>query len=137
MIRRQLAHFAAIGASTNLALYAVYLLLTHTILGIRPAMTLTYICGIVIGYLLNRNITFRFRGEQFSAFLRYWGAYALGYIFNLIGLWLLVDKLRVAHELAQGCIMVILAALLFLLQKYFVFPARTSQQPRPFAKSAP
>jgi putative flippase GtrA len=72
MIRRQLISFAVVGVSVNVSLYAVYLLLTHTLMGSRAAMTLTYCSGVLIGFTLNSKITFRFDGANGSTLLRLW-----------------------------------------------------------------
>ena len=71
MIRRQLIRFALVGIFLNASLYAAYLLLTHTVLGSRAAMTITYCAGLLIGFVLNRRITFRFDGANGPALLRY------------------------------------------------------------------
>ncbi len=136
MIRRQFIRFAVIGLSLNAALYAAYLLLTHTVMGSRAAMTLTYCSGVLIGFVLNRRITFRFDGDNGSALLRYFAAYAIGYVINFAGLWLLVDHCGVAHEFVQGGMMLALPVVLFLLQRYWVFRARESHGPDRFARHA-
>ena len=122
MIIRQAASFAFIGVGVNAALYTAYLILTHTGLGAFAAMTVTYCSGVVMGFVLNGRFTFRFDGDKGLAFLRYVSAYVLGYLVNLVGLWLLVDRLGIAHELAQGALTVSVALLLFALQRYWVFP---------------
>jgi putative flippase GtrA len=133
MTRKQFFYFAVIGISLNAALYGAYLLLTHNLTGSRAAMTITYFTGVMIGFGLNRRITFRFAGDNGSAFLRYIAAYAVGYAINFIGLWLLVDLFGIAHEIVQGVMIVGVSILLFILQKYWVFPtsARTYGAPCP------
>jgi putative flippase GtrA len=133
----QLFSFAVIGISVNAALYAVYLLLTYAVMGSRSAMTITYCAGVLISFTLNRRITFRFRGNNSSTLLRYVGAYVLGYAINLAGLWLLVDHFGIAHEIAQGEIMAVLVVVLFLLLRYWVFPARASPYPARSLRSVP
>ena len=137
MIRRQLIYFIAIGVSLNAALYAVYLLLTHTVMGSRAAMTVTYGAGVLIGFALNRRFTFRFIGGGGSALLRYVGAYAIGYAINFVALWVLVDGYGLAHEIVQGFMVPTLAAILFLLQRYWVFPACAQPYHAPVARPAP
>jgi putative flippase GtrA len=129
MIRQQFLRYAAIGLLLNAALYGAYLLLTHTLLGSRAAMTLTYGAGVLIGFILNRTLTFRYRGENSGALLRYFGSYAIGYAINLTALWLLVDRAGMAHEAVQGGMTVTLPVVLFALQKYWVFSARTRSFP--------
>jgi len=122
-MHQQFIRYGVIGLGLNAAGYAAYLLLTHTLLGSRSAMTITYCSGVLIGYLLNRRITFRFDGDSRWALLRYVGAYAMGYGINFAGLWLFVDYYGAPHEIVQGGIMSVLVVVLFLLQRYWVFPA--------------
>jgi putative flippase GtrA len=129
MIRRQLLSFAVIGVSVNMSLYTVYLLLTRTLMGSRAAMTLTYCSAVLIGFALNSRVTFRFDGANRSALLRYIGAYSIGYAINFTGLWLLVDHCGAPHELVQGGMTLCLPAVLFLLQRYWVFRSRGSCHP--------
>lgn len=136
MIARQAASFVLVGLSINASLYAAYLLLTHTLLDSSAAMTVTYCSGVVVGFLLNRRFTFGFEGERAAAFLRYVGAYLLGYVFNLAGLWLLADRCRIPHEIVQGWMILAVAVLMFLLQKYWVFRIRASESSPRLARAA-
>ena len=121
MIARQAASFVLIGLAVNAALYAAYLLLTHTLLGAFATMTVTYSSGVVVGFVLNRKFTFHYRGADRGALLRYIASYAIGYWVDYGGLWFFVDHMGVAHELAQGGLVVTIALLLFALQRYWVF----------------
>jgi putative flippase GtrA len=137
MITRQLISFAFVGLLLNSVLYAAYILLTHTMLGSLAAMTVTYCSGVTMGYVLNRRFTFRFNGNGNSAFVPYVGAYLLGYLINFMGLWLLADLWRIPHEIVQFGMVFGIAAMLFLVQKYWVFADRSSCDPSPFASSGP
>ena len=127
MIRQQFVRYAMIGVLLNAALYGSYLLLTHTVMGSRAAMSITYCVGVLIGFLLNRKITFSFNGRDNAALFRYIVSYAVGYGVNLLGLWLLVDLAGFPHELVQGGMIITLAFMLFALQKWWVFSERQTQ----------
>ncbi len=127
MIRRQFIRYAAIGLLLNAALYGAYVLLTHTLMGVRAAMTLTYGLGVLIGFVLNRKITFRYRRGDVGALPRYLASYLVGYVINLAALWWLVDHEGISHVIVEGGIIVVLPIILFALQKYWVFPAASSQ----------
>lgn len=135
MMHQQFIRYGVIGLSLNAAGYAAYLLLTHTVMGSRAAMTLVYFSFVLIGFVLNRRITFRFDGDNGSALMRFFGAYAIGYVINFAGLWLLVDHYGIGHEIAQLEIGLVLVVVLFLLLRYWVFPDRArgvrSRFPRP------
>ena len=123
----QLLRYGIVGVMLNAALYGAYLLLTNAGTGSRLAMTLTYASGVLIGFLLNRQITFRYQGRNSGALTRYIVSYVVGYLVNLGVLWVLVDHLGFRHEWVQGGVVVTLPVLLFALQRYWVFPAGSRQ----------
>jgi len=129
MIRQQFIRYAVIGLGLNATLYGAYLLLTHTLMGSRAAMTVTYCSGVLIGFLLNRKITFCYDGGNYGALLRYAATYGIGYAINFAALWLLVDCAGFAHEIVQGSVTLTLPIVLFTLQKYWVFPVQTQKIP--------
>jgi putative flippase GtrA len=129
MIRQQFIRYATIGLLLNAALYGAYLLLTHTLMGSRAAMTLTYGAGVLIGFVLNRKVTFRYYGRNTGALVRYVVSYGIGYVIDFTALWLLVDHAGLAHEVVQGGVIAVLPVALFTLQRYWVFPNRTSHDP--------
>ena len=135
MIARQALSFALIGVLLNAALYVAYLVLTHTVFDDFVAMTVTYCSGVVMGFMLNRRFTFAFGGEGSAAFVRYVCAYVLGYFINFFGLWLLARNLGIPHEIVQGWMILGIAVLLFLLQKYWVFKNQLRNGPAPYISS--
>lgn len=117
----QLARFGVVGLASNSFGYLVYLLITHW--GIEPkrTMTLLYTIGASIGYFGNRRWTFAHKG-LYGAGRRYVVAYLLGYLTNLLLLFTLVDRLGYSHQWVQAVAIFVVAGLLFLAMKYFVFP---------------
>ena len=122
MIVQQLIRYGIIGLSLNAGLYGAYLLLTRSLMGSHAAMTITYCSGVLIGFLLNRQITFRYKGGNHAALLRYIASYAFGYLLNWMAIWFFVDRMGLPHELVQGGVILALAVLLFILQRFWVFP---------------
>lgn len=121
-IHLQALRFAVVGLASNAVLYVVYLVLTGVGLGPKLAMTLVYAIGVTQTFLFNKRWTFNHVGRHDTAFLRYLTAYAGGYLVNLLVLAWLVDGLGYPHQLVQGIMILALAAALFLLQKFWVFP---------------
>lgn len=119
--RIQSLRFIIVGLASNLILYLLYLVLTAVGLGHKTAMTMLYLTGTLQTFIFNRRWTFGHRGLFHQAFLKYLAAYGLGYGINLLVLLLLVDRLGLPHELVQGVMILVLAVLLFLLQKFWVF----------------
>lgn len=84
-------------------------------------MTITYVTGLLLTFLLNRKWTFTYLGRENAAFYRYVSVYALGYAVNFLMLSVLVDRLGYPHEIVQACLIPVLAAAIFLAQKFWVF----------------
>lgn len=114
--------YATVGIASNIVGYFIYIGLNLAGCGPKLAMTLTYGLGVVQTFLFNRSWSFQFRGTMAPAFLRYIAAYAAGYFINLLALMLLVDRLGLSHVLIQGFMILIIATMLFLAQRYWVFP---------------
>lgn len=137
VIRQQFFRYAAVGLGLNATLYGAYLVLTQTLMGSRAAMTITYSAGVVLGFMLNRSITFRYRGRDVGALLRYVASYGIGYAINFATLWFFVDRMGVAHEIVQGGMVLTLPVVLFALQRYWVFSAHIRSRPILYPRSAP
>ena len=114
--------FGIIGLLTNGALYAVYLLLSRLAFQPLVAMTITFALGVALSWLLNGLITFRAQLTRRSGF-RMIMAYLGAYLSNLALLWLAVHVFSLPHQWIQLVIMILLAILLFALQKFWVFSA--------------
>lgn len=119
--RRQLFRYAVVGLASNLALYLAYLLLTYIGIGYKSAMSLLYAVGTSLTFVFNRNWTFGHDGHITKAFVGYVSIYAMGYLFNLLALYILVEKIGFAHQWVQGVLIFVVAILLFTLQKLVVF----------------
>lgn len=120
-MRRQITRYAIVGLGSNALLYLSYLYLTHSGLGHKTAMTLLYGLGVLQTFLFNRRWTFGHHGSIHSALIRYASIYLLGYLVSFCGLYVFVDILRFQHQLVQAILIIIVALLLFLLQKFWVF----------------
>jgi putative flippase GtrA len=127
VIRRQFTRWFVVGVTTNAALYLAYIALTRSLLTPKVAMTVVYVTGVVVGFIANRRWSFGHTGPAHSAFFRYVAAYVLGYVVNYVGLHVGIAVLGVPHEIVQAVMIVVVAAMTFVMQKYYVFAA----QPNP------
>jgi putative flippase GtrA len=127
IILRELIRFGIVGVLSNLALYIVYLVLTRWGADPKVAMSVAYAIGTVQAFALNRSWTFGHRGAMARPFARYVAAYAAGYLANLVILVALVDGAGLHHATVQAAAIVAVAALLFLLQKHWVFRGQPAQ----------
>lgn len=125
---QQLVIFGAIGIASNAALYAVYLALTELGVGPKAAMTAVFVLGVLCTYALNRRWTFRHDGAAARSAVRYAGAYLLAYAMNVAALALLVDVASLPHRAVMLGLIVTTAGLIFVLQKFWVFPVKPTVQ---------
>jgi len=118
---QQLIRYGLIGVASNAAIYLVYLLLTYLGMEAKFAMTVVYLIGASIGFVGNRNWTFAHRGGSSRAVLRYVLAHVFGYIVNFLILYIFVDRFGYAHQWVQAAAIIIVAGMLFVIFKFFVF----------------
>ena len=122
----QFVRFAIVGLASNALLYLGYIGLTAVGMGPKLAMTLLYALGTLQGFLFNKHWSFRSRKAHGPELLRYALAYALGYVLNFAALLLLVDTWGWPHRAVQAVMIVVLALVLFALQKFWVFRTHPS-----------
>jgi len=119
--RRQLLRFVVVGLASNLAIYIIYLFLASAFFDPKIAMTITFAFGVLLSFSFNRRWTFDHRGPRGNSLLRYSAVYLVGYTINLSAIVVFVDRLGLPHEIVQGCMILIVAVIVFLLQKHWVF----------------
>ena len=117
----QVFRFAVVGFASNLVLYFVYLGLTRIGLEHKLAMSILYVVGILQTFVFNKKWTFTHHRRQMLTFMSYFSIYAFGYLLNLAVLIVMVDHLGYSHERVQGVTVLVLALLLFVLQKAWGF----------------
>jgi putative flippase GtrA len=122
----QFLRYAVVGLASNAILYAAYLALTGIGMEVKLAMTLLYALGVTQTFFFNKNWSFRHGGTHGPAFVRYCISYGLGYVVNLAALFVLVDRLGYPHQIVQGAMVLSIAVMLFLLQKFWVFRLNTT-----------
>lgn len=123
----QLARFIIVGLASNAVLYLLYIAATALGVGHKTAMSVLYLVGVLQTFLANRAWSFSYRNEYKGALARYLAAYFLSYVLNFCVMYTLVDRLGYSDKLVQGTMVIVVAALMFLLQKYWVF--RTTSAP--------
>ena len=125
--RQQVLRFAAVGIVSNAALFLLYLALTSAGLSPAVSMSLAYVVGVVQTFAFNRSWTFSHCGSCAAPFARYVTTYGIGYLVNLCLLRLFVDELHWPHQWVQGAAILLVAALVFALQKHWVFRSAARQ----------
>jgi putative flippase GtrA len=117
----QIFRYGLVGIASNGVLYLAYLELTISGLGAKLAMSILYALGVAQTFFFNKRWSFGHEGAHGPAFFRYCASYGLGYIVNLTAQLLLVDTLGFPHHIVQGVMILAIAAMLFLLQKFWIF----------------
>lgn len=121
---RQLVRYGLVGIGINAALYVCYLLFVF--LGAEPkiAMSIVYVIGLGVGFYGHRKLTFFHTENVRRAIVRYLVAHIGGYAINFFLLVAFVDHMHLSHALVQGLSIFIVAAYLFIIFKYWVFPEK-------------
>jgi putative flippase GtrA len=122
----QFARYAIVGLVSNAVAYLLYLALTAAGMEYKLAMTLLYGLGVAQTFLFNKRWSFQHGGMHGPTFLRYCVTYGLGYCINLFALLVFVERLGYPHQLVQGVMVLTLAVMIFLLQKFWVFRSQAA-----------
>ena len=117
----QMVRYGIVGFLSNAVGYLLYLAFTAAGMEPKMAMTLLYAAGVAQTFVFNKRWSFGHGGTYGHTFVRYCLSYALGYVLNLLALFVLVDRLGYPHQIVQGVLVLLLAVMLFLLQKFWVF----------------
>jgi len=123
---KQLIRYGIVGVANNLVGYLVYLLFTWLWLDPKVAITLLYPVAALTAYFGHSKYSFLHKGRHSDAMPRYVIAHIIAYLTNLIILYVFVDKLSFPHQFIQFLAMFVVAGVLFLQFKYYVFLNRSS-----------
>lgn len=118
-IVRELFSYGVIGLGVNLVLYVIYIALSGLV-DHKISLVIVYVVGVFTSYLLNSRVTFK---SEFGLvkLTKYYLVYIVGFLVNLGLLYFLVDVHHYSHELAQFILMFVVAIMLFIMHKAFVF----------------
>jgi len=119
----QTGKFMMAGLITNGSVYAAYLLLTFADMGHKTAMSLLFVAGMMLSYNMNKRWTFASTEAREATLWRFVAAYAAAYVLNFLAMWVAVDRMGIPHYLVQAVNIVVISALLFIAQKYWIFAA--------------
>jgi putative flippase GtrA len=127
----QFIRYVVVGLANNMLGFGVFLLVTS--LGVDPksTMTLFYLLGAVLGYFGNKKLTFSHTGNVYSSMLRYTIAHIIGYTLNFMLLTVFYEWYGYPYQYVQAVAIFVVAAVLFVLFKYFVFPTARDSEPHP------
>jgi len=119
----QFIRYGVVGLLNNALGYLVYLIVTFFWLDPKVAITMLYPLAAVMAYFGHMNYAFKHEGRRTHSLLRYGVAHVMGYGLNFMMLLILVERFKLPHQWVQAMAIPVLAGFLFLMLKYFVFPA--------------
>lgn len=86
----------------------------------KLAMSLNYVCFLVIGFYWHKNFSF-LRSNVVPSKLKFFIVHCSAYLINLILLFLFVDLLQLNHQYVQGFAVIFVAIYLYLMLNRVVF----------------
>lgn len=122
----RLFRFLVSGGSAAAVEYAAFVAL-HWLLGaawLFASQSLSFFCGFVVSFLLNRGWVFRSSGAFSGELLKYGLVAAVNLVAGNLAIGLLVGPLQVNHYLAKLVVMVVIAAWNYLIFSQLVFRQR-------------
>jgi putative flippase GtrA len=122
----QFLRFGIVGLVSNAVLYGLYLVATSIGIQHTVAMTVVFAIGTAQTFVFNKRWSFAYHDAHGGGFLRYLLAYAIAYVINLSAMWILVDVEGYPHRIVQAVMVVVVALVLFFLQRFWVFRSPAS-----------
>jgi len=117
----QFLRYAIVGLASNAALYLLYLAFTSIGFGPKTVMTVLFATGVLMTFLVNHSWSFQSTARRRTTILKYVAVYAIGYVINWLGLWLLVEELGYSHQWVQLAMIALVAGFLFVNLRLWVF----------------
>lgn len=118
---KQVVRYGVVGVLNNLLGYLIYLVVTWLWLEPKLAITLLYPVGAFTAYFGHAKYSFSYRGRTTHGLLRYIIAHLIGYGVNVLLLYVFSDRLHFPHQAVQAVAVFVVAGVLFLLFRFFVF----------------
>ena len=121
---RQIGCYVVVGLISNFIAYLGYLCLIWFGWHYLSAMVFVFLTAISISFVANRKWTFNTNRKTEKSNIvigRYLACNAAALAFNAVVLTVLVESTDVTREIAQLILMPIVAVILFLLQRFWVF----------------
>ena len=118
---RQVIRYGVVGVLNNFLGYLIYILITWAWLDPKLAVTLMYPIGALTAYFGHEKYSFAYNGSKSQGVFRYTVAHLIGYCVNVAMLFVFYEWLGYPHQIVQGIAIVVVAGVLFLLFRYYVF----------------
>ena len=121
-LKTKFGRFLIVGGINTGLMWLLYLFLVLVIdWHYTVALAVDYVCGILLGYVMNRYWTFASHGRQINSFPRYALTYVVLFFFNLLLLGLLVEMDLLGPVTGQLVAFSVVTVCSFVSQNYWVF----------------
>ena len=118
----KLVKFGITGIMNTLVDFAVFMLLTNAGVAIYFAQVVSYSCGMLNSYIVNRSWTFKSKGKFFSRqMIRFITANLSLLLLSLALLWVFTEQLGLIKILAKLCATVLIMVIGFIVNRIWVF----------------
>lgn len=118
----KLVKFGITGVMNTLVDFVVFLLLTNIGVAIYLAQVVSYSCGMLNSYIVNRSWTFKSKGKFFSRqMIRFIVVNLLLLLLSLAMLWVFTEQLGLIKIIAKLCSTVLIMVIGFIVNRIWVF----------------
>ena len=122
--------FILVGSVNTIAMYILYVGIIFIGLSYNIALTIDYVIGIIVGYMMNRYWTFAVNTSVMKSFPKYCVTYVGIYFINLAILNVIVRNNLLNPLLGQLVALGGIVFCSFLLQNFWVFPKKSTSMSR-------
>ena len=128
-IFKKFLSFNLVGLVNTAITYGIYALAVAIGVNHFIALGLDYAFGLIISFLLNKNLTFRIREKTDTRmFLKMIIAYVPSFLINMVLLWLFIDVFGMNKYLSQFMALALVSLFSFFMQHTFVFNYRNKDK---------
>ena len=118
----KLVKFGITGVMNTLVDFVVFLLLTNIGVAIYLAQVVSYSCGMLNSYIVNRSWTFKSKGKFFSRqMIRFIVVNLLLLLLSLAMLWVFTEQVGLIKIVAKLCSTVLIMVIGFIVNRIWVF----------------
>jgi putative flippase GtrA len=118
---RLLCKYLGSGLLSVLADYLVFLCLTQLGFFYLYAVTISYLCGLLLNFYLNKLWTFQRKDNTLPQMVRYFTLAGVNYLLTLLLMYLFTSLLGINPLLSRGVVLAMVSSWNFLLYKYVVY----------------
>jgi putative flippase GtrA len=118
LFRFEFIRFLFVGALNTLLGYFIYVVIFFFIKDKNLTLILTYIIAVGINYKNFSKFVFT---KNYGRFINFIMIYIFSFCFNMLLLWILVDEVLFNVYLSQFISIIIIAPIIYVLNKKFVF----------------